>query len=190
MSKNFIWPICTKHFHLFTNNITTQERYQYYLQNRSQIYFSIIPLGLLNVLWHDAWRPKWWSHRRRSIAKQRLGKQVSTATDTEATIQEFLGTMFTVRSVQSGNTRMELVNWCSGPDPPGWASLESETVKYGAESRGNRTREWLRWRDPGATANDRLILSLERMINTDYNRMRSVVKIILVVSLKGLYSYL
>jgi hypothetical protein len=28
-----------------------------------------------------------------------------------------------------------------GPDPSGWASLESETVKYGPKSRGTRTRE-------------------------------------------------
>jgi hypothetical protein len=26
-----------------------------------------------------------------------------------------------------------------GPDPPGWGSLESETVKCGHESRGTRT---------------------------------------------------
>jgi hypothetical protein len=31
-----------------------------------------------------------------------------------------------------------------GHGPPGWGSLESETVKYGHESPGTRTREWLR----------------------------------------------
>jgi hypothetical protein len=36
------------------------------------------------------------------IRKQRLGKQVSAATDTQATIEELLGTMFYIRSVQSG----------------------------------------------------------------------------------------
>jgi hypothetical protein len=35
-----------------------------------------------------------------SIARQRLGKQVSEAT--EATIEELLGTMLSIRSVQSG----------------------------------------------------------------------------------------
>jgi hypothetical protein len=34
-------------------------------------------------------------------------------------------------------------------------SLESETVKYGNESHGSRTRKWLRWRGPGAIVNDR-----------------------------------
>jgi hypothetical protein len=36
------------------------------------------------------------------IAKKRLGKQVSAATDTQATIEELLGTMFSIGSVQSG----------------------------------------------------------------------------------------
>jgi hypothetical protein len=30
-------------------------------------------------------------------------------------------------------------------------SLESETVKYGSESHGTRTREWLRWRRPASS---------------------------------------
>jgi hypothetical protein len=41
-------------------------------------------------------------------------------------------------------------------------SLESDTVKYGHESHGTRTREWLRWRGPVAFANDRSVLSSER----------------------------
>jgi hypothetical protein len=36
------------------------------------------------------------------IAKQRLGKQVSAATDTQAKIEELLGTMSSILSVQSG----------------------------------------------------------------------------------------
>jgi hypothetical protein len=47
-----------------------------------------------------------------SIASQRLGKQVSAATDTQATIEKILGTMF-FRAVQSGKKGMELVNWGS-----------------------------------------------------------------------------
>jgi hypothetical protein len=34
-------------------------------------------------------------------------------------------------------------------------NLVSETVKYGHESHGTRTREWLRWRGPVAIVNDR-----------------------------------
>jgi hypothetical protein len=37
-----------------------------------------------------------------SIARQRLNKQVSAATDTQATTDESLGTMFSIQSVQSG----------------------------------------------------------------------------------------
>jgi hypothetical protein len=47
-------------------------------------------------------------------------------------------------------------------------SFESETVKYGGESYGTRTREWLRWRGPAAFLNDLPVLSSERVphINT------------------------
>jgi hypothetical protein len=41
-------------------------------------------------------------------------------------------------------------------------SLESETVKYGHESYGTRTRKWLRWLGPVAIANGRPVLSPER----------------------------
>jgi hypothetical protein len=37
-----------------------------------------------------------------SIARQRLGKQVPAATDTQAAIEEFLGKTFSLQSVQSG----------------------------------------------------------------------------------------
>jgi hypothetical protein len=36
------------------------------------------------------------------IAKQRLGKQVSAAKDTQTTAEELLGTIFSVGSIQSG----------------------------------------------------------------------------------------
>jgi hypothetical protein len=36
------------------------------------------------------------------ILRQRFSKQLSAATDTQATIEAFLGTMFPIRSVQSG----------------------------------------------------------------------------------------
>jgi hypothetical protein len=49
----------------------------------------------------------------KSIARQRLDNEVSAATDTQATTEELLETIFSVRSVQSGNNRRELVNWGS-----------------------------------------------------------------------------
>jgi hypothetical protein len=41
-------------------------------------------------------------------------------------------------------------------------SLKSETVKYGSESQGTRTRERLRWQGPAAYPKDRPVLSSER----------------------------
>jgi hypothetical protein len=41
-------------------------------------------------------------------------------------------------------------------------SLKSETVKYGRESQGIRTRERLRWQRPAAYINNRPVLSSER----------------------------
>jgi hypothetical protein len=42
-----------------------------------------------------------------SIVRQRLGKQVSAATDRQATIEELLGMVFSVRSVRSCNKRSD-----------------------------------------------------------------------------------
>jgi hypothetical protein len=41
-------------------------------------------------------------------------------------------------------------------------SLESETVKYGPEYQGIRTRERLHWQGPAAYIKDRTVLSSER----------------------------
>jgi hypothetical protein len=69
-----------------------------------------------------------------STARQRLGKQVSAATHTQAT-------MFYVRSVQSGHKRRALVNWYSAGNQPvkgrllGWceaaASLGASQLRVG-----------------------------------------------------------
>jgi hypothetical protein len=40
--------------------------------------------------------------------------------------------------------------------------LKSETVKYGRESQGARTRGRLRWQGPAAYTKDRPVLSSER----------------------------
>jgi hypothetical protein len=39
------------------------------------------------------------------------------------------------------------------PGPPIWRNCKFETVKYGQDSRGTRTREKLCWRGPAATVN-------------------------------------
>jgi hypothetical protein len=41
-------------------------------------------------------------------------------------------------------------------------SFKSETVKYGREFQGTRTREKLRWQGPPAYTKDRPVLSSER----------------------------
>jgi hypothetical protein len=48
-----------------------------------------------------------------STARQRLGTQVSAATNMQATIEELLGMMFSVRSILSGHKGRELLNWSS-----------------------------------------------------------------------------
>jgi hypothetical protein len=45
----------------------------------------------------------------------------------------------------------------------GWRSLESESVKYGHESRRTLTWEWLCWQEPAATVNDKPIFSSDRL---------------------------
>jgi hypothetical protein len=58
--------------------------------------------------------------------------------------------------------------WIWRPGPPGWGSLESETVKFGHESRRTWTQEWLRWREPAAILNGRPVLpSRERPTSTN-----------------------
>jgi hypothetical protein len=66
--------------------------------------------------------------------------------------------------------------YIQGPGLPGWASLESKTLKCGPESRGTRPWELLSWRGTAATVNDTNILSSERVLHKDYNRKFSVWK--------------
>jgi hypothetical protein len=55
-----------------------------------------------------------------SIARQRFGKQVSSATDTQATTEELLGTTFSVRSMQYGYKKKGASELeCSGSTPCG-----------------------------------------------------------------------
>jgi hypothetical protein len=62
--------------------------------------------------------------------------------------------------MEAGSNTSTLTLGVVGGDEKG--SLESETVKYGHESYGTRTRKWLRLRDPVAIANGRPVLSSER----------------------------
>jgi hypothetical protein len=61
--------------------------------------------------------------------------------------------------VEAGSNTSLVALRVVGGDKKG--SLESETVKYGRESHGIRTREWLRWWGPAAIVNGRAVLSSE-----------------------------
>jgi hypothetical protein len=58
-----------------------------------------------------------------------------------------------------GNTSIVTLRVVGGDEK---GSLESETVNYGHESHGSRTRNCLQWQGPGAIVNDRPVLSSER----------------------------
>jgi hypothetical protein len=62
--------------------------------------------------------------------------------------------------VEAGSNTSTVTLRVAGGDEKG--SLKSETVKYGDEYHGTRTRERLRWRGPAAYTKDRLVLSSER----------------------------
>jgi hypothetical protein len=66
-------------------------------------------------------------------------------------------------SVEAGSNTSTVTLRVVGGDEKG--SLKSETVKYGRESQGTGTREWLRWRGPGEIVNDRPVLSSERALH-------------------------
>jgi hypothetical protein len=95
--------------------------------------------------------------RAATVAMQRRGKHSST------TIQA----VFSMLSVPKGYLED---NWGDPGTPVTLrvvagdekGSLESETLKYGRESQGTRTRERLRWQGPAAYKKDRPVLSSER----------------------------
>jgi hypothetical protein len=62
--------------------------------------------------------------------------------------------------VEAGSNTPTVTLRVVGGDEKG--SLKSETVKYGRESKGTRTRERLRWQGPAAYTKDRPVLSSER----------------------------
>jgi hypothetical protein len=63
-------------------------------------------------------------------------------------------------AVEVGSNTSTVALRVAGGDEKG--SLESETVRYGYENHGTRTREWLRWRRPAAIGNRRPVLSSEK----------------------------
>jgi hypothetical protein len=67
-----------------------------------------------------------------------------------------------------------LVNKNKGNWPPGWGSLESETVKHSHESCLTPTQERLRWRGPAVSLNDRARLLVRE--GTPHQQTRNCLK--------------
>jgi hypothetical protein len=80
--------------------------------------------------------------------------------------------------VEAGSNTSPVALRVVGGDEKG--SLESETVQYGHESHGTRSRKLPRWRGPAAVTNDRPVLSSERA--THINKPASVSNKNLIVS--------
>jgi hypothetical protein len=107
-----------------------------------------------------------------AVSGQRLDKHVPAATNTYATIVTVVNGVFlrgpcrdVIRKGQSQpverglNTSTVTLRVVWGYEK---GSLKTETVKYGREYQGTRTRERLRWRGPAAHTKDRPVLSSER----------------------------
>jgi hypothetical protein len=62
--------------------------------------------------------------------------------------------------VEAGSNTSTVTLWVVGGDEKG--SLKCETVKYGRETQGARTKERLRWQRPAAYIKVRPVLSSER----------------------------
>jgi hypothetical protein len=67
------------------------------------------------------------------ITRQRLGKQVSEATDTQETIDEALGMMFSIRSVHSGYKEELVEKSQSSSQVPSEQLVERGLCKGGSE---------------------------------------------------------
>jgi hypothetical protein len=115
----------------------------------------------VNILWSGAKKPDY----RTSIARKRLGSY------------QFYSFLYTIRLWNTSerqperhrdthprveaesNTSTVTLRVVGGYEK---GSLKSETVKYGRQSQGTRTRERLRWQGPAAYTKDRPVLSSER----------------------------
>jgi hypothetical protein len=97
---------------------------------------------------------KKWKNEYRGVSEKALWSIYAITVLSELTRQKYAGS----------NTSTVVLRVVGGE---GKGSLESETVKYGHESHGTRTRKWLLWRGPAAKVNDRPVLSSERAPHTN-----------------------
>jgi hypothetical protein len=107
------------------------------------------------------------TRNRTSIARQRTSKHASLTIEAVLSVWSVPRGYKRTQPEDVTNTHVEVGSNTStvtlrvvGGDEMG--SLKSETVKYGRESKGARTTEWLRWQGPAAHRKDRPVLSSER----------------------------
>jgi hypothetical protein len=101
------------------------------------------------------------------IARQRTSKHASLTIVAVFSVWSVPKGYKRTQSEETEMTRVEAESNTStvtlrvvGGDEKG--SIKTETVKYGREIQGTRTRERLRWREPAAYTKDRPVLSSER----------------------------
>jgi hypothetical protein len=115
--------------------------------------------------------------------RQRFAKHISVVTRNRTLLDDLVNTFSWQRiNTEKQNNRGTICGaWklvqSGGDSVVGLGNLESETVKCDHESRGTRTREWLRWRGPAAIVNDRPILLSKRLVHKNYDRKGSFKKI-------------
>jgi hypothetical protein len=76
-----------------------------------------------------------------------------------------LWSLVTITRVEAGSNTSTVTLRVVGGDEKG--CLKFETIKYGREYQGTRTREKLRWQGPAAYTKDRPVLSSERAPHKD-----------------------
>jgi hypothetical protein len=94
---------------------------------------------------------------------QRRGKRLSAALPGDASVNtpfQLLEECFLCGRCRGYITTITVTLRVVGSDEKG--SLKYETVKYGRENQGARTKERLRWQGPAAYIKVRPVLSLER----------------------------
>jgi hypothetical protein len=116
------------------------------------------------ILWHDAWKPEWFIARQCSV-NTFPWRRIYAVTD------ELFEIVISRRFAPSCERLIR-----ERGDEKG--SLKFETVIYGLEYQGTRTREGLRWQGPAAYTKDRPFLWSERVpIKKQDRNCQTIIKI-------------
>jgi hypothetical protein len=96
-------------------------------------------------------------YEKKTERKKKLGLDTKTGRLTDRQSQCDLDLESLDSRVEAGSNISTVTLRVVGGDEKG--SLKFESVKYGRESQGTRTRERLRWQEPAAYTKDRPVLS-------------------------------